>query len=82
VASKLFFYTFSAFFLEKYQHLNKAFLAQSLPVVEFYHWLKYLHNVQSHPVYERVLVIFEKMLCWHIFDFSNMSELFSFHKVL
>jgi hypothetical protein len=33
------------------QHLYKALLAQSLPIVEFYHWLKYLHNFQSHPVF-------------------------------
>jgi hypothetical protein len=38
-------------FLEKYQNLYKALLAQSLPFIEFYHRLKYLHNLQSHPVY-------------------------------
>jgi hypothetical protein len=37
-------------FLEKYQHFDKPLLAQSLPIVEFYHWLKYLHNFQNHPV--------------------------------
>jgi hypothetical protein len=26
-------------------------LAQSLPIVVFYHWLKDLHNFQSHPVF-------------------------------
>jgi hypothetical protein len=41
---------FDPFFLEKYQLLYKALLAQSLPIVELYHWLKYLHNFQSHPV--------------------------------
>jgi hypothetical protein len=37
-----------AIFLEKYQHLYKALLAQ--PLVGFDHRLKYLHNFQSHPV--------------------------------
>jgi hypothetical protein len=36
--------------LEKYQHLYKALLAQSLLFVGFYHWFKYLHNLESHPV--------------------------------
>jgi hypothetical protein len=36
-----------ALFLEKYQ----ALLPQSLPIVEFYHWLKYLQNFQSHPIH-------------------------------
>jgi hypothetical protein len=40
-------------FFEKYQHLYKTLLTQSLPAVEFYHWLKYLRNFQSHPVFVR-----------------------------
>jgi hypothetical protein len=47
---KLFLENFYLLFLENYQHLYKAVLAQSLPILEFYHWLKYLHNFQSHPV--------------------------------
>jgi hypothetical protein len=35
------------------QHLYKALLAQSLLFVGFYHRLKYLHHLQSHPVYVR-----------------------------
>jgi hypothetical protein len=49
-AHKLFLKNVYPLFLENYQHLYKAVLAQSLPIVEFYHWLKYLHNFQSHPV--------------------------------
>jgi hypothetical protein len=45
-----FFEKFYPLFLEKYQHLYKALLAQSLPIVEFYHRVKYLHNFLSHPV--------------------------------
>jgi hypothetical protein len=45
-----FFEKFYPLFFENYQHLYKALLTQSLPIVEFYHWLKYLHNFQSHPV--------------------------------
>jgi hypothetical protein len=41
------------------QHLYKALLAQSLPILEFYHWLKYLHNFQSH-----LYLIFTAL--WHI----------------
>jgi hypothetical protein len=50
VAAKLFSKNFYPHFLEKYQHFDKPLLAQSLPIVEFYHWLKYLHNFHSHPV--------------------------------
>jgi hypothetical protein len=51
VAPKLFLKNFELLFLEKYQHLYKALLAQSLLFVGFYHRIKYLHNLQSHPVY-------------------------------
>jgi hypothetical protein len=40
-------------FYRNNQHLDKALLAQSLLFVGFYHRLKYLHNLQSHPVYLR-----------------------------
>jgi hypothetical protein len=46
-----FWKTFSLFFLENYQPLYMGLLAQSLPIVEFHRWLKYLHNFQSHPIY-------------------------------
>jgi hypothetical protein len=49
--SKLFLKNFYLLFLEKYQHLYKTLLAQSLPFVGFNHRLKYLYNLQSHPVY-------------------------------
>jgi hypothetical protein len=51
VAPKLFLKNFEPLFLEKYQHLYKASLAQSLPFVGFYHRLKYLNVIQSHSVY-------------------------------
>jgi hypothetical protein len=54
VAPKLFLKNFELPFLEKYQHLYKASLDQSLPFVGFYHKLKYLHNLQSHSVHTRV----------------------------
>jgi hypothetical protein len=38
-------------FSRKISTFYKALLAQSLPIVEFYHWLKYLYNFQSHPVF-------------------------------
>jgi hypothetical protein len=46
-----FFFKFEPLFLEKYQHLHKASLTQLSPFVEFYHWLKYLHNLQNHCMY-------------------------------
>jgi hypothetical protein len=50
VALKLFLKNFHPLFLEKYQHLYKASLAQSLPFVGFYHIYTYLHNLQSDSV--------------------------------
>jgi hypothetical protein len=51
VVLKLFLKKFQPLSLEKYQHLCKVLLAQSLPIVKFYLWLKYLHNFQNHPVH-------------------------------
>jgi hypothetical protein len=51
VAPKLFLKNLHPLFLEKYHHLYKTLLAQSLPIVEFYPGLKYLHNFQDHPVH-------------------------------
>jgi hypothetical protein len=46
-----FFEKLLALFLKKYQHLYKTLLTQLLPFMGFYHRLKYLHNLQNHPVY-------------------------------
>jgi hypothetical protein len=46
--SIFFLKNFEPLFLEKYQHLCKALLAQSLRFIGFYHRLKNLHNLQSH----------------------------------
>jgi hypothetical protein len=51
VAFKLFLKNFKPLFLEKYQHLYKTSLAQTLTFVKFYHRLKYLHNIQCHSVF-------------------------------
>jgi hypothetical protein len=42
---------FESLFLEKYRHLYKALLPQSLLFVGFSYRVKYLHNLQSRPVY-------------------------------
>jgi hypothetical protein len=41
---------FDPFFRKMFSLLYKTLLAQSFSTVELYHWLKYLHNFQSHPV--------------------------------
>jgi hypothetical protein len=79
VAPKLFLKNFEFLFLEKYQHLYKASMAQSLPIVEFYHWLKYLDNFQSHPVHTVFAkIIIEKLKSadlriWHLLALSGLT---------
>jgi hypothetical protein len=66
---------FYLLFLENYQYLYKALLGQSLPIAEFYHWLKYLLKFQSHPVHRNLTLRYflkQQLSATYIFNFRKL----------